>query len=148
MKRFRFPLKTLLWLRQQREQAARRSVADLFYARKEARAAVERARAAVLAAEADQARARDAMALKAAAAVVEYRREQAFGTQRRLVEIQTRLAAAQARFLLLRRERRIVERLRERRLASHRTAEARIEQARLDELAIIRHNRREPWFDR
>lgn len=144
MKRFRFPLKTLLWLRQQREQTARRNVADLLSARRQARAAAEQAQAAVLAAEADLADARDAAVLKAAAAVVEHRHGQVLEARRRLEEVQARLGAAQARFLLLRKERRIVERLRDRRLAAHRAAQGRIEQARLDELAILRHSRRDP----
>lgn len=143
MKRSRSPLETLLWVRQQREKDARRILADLFSARRVARAQAERARTAMLGAEADLARALDATALMAAASVIEHRRGQVLATRRRLEETQARLIEAQARFLLLRKERRIIERLRDRRLAAHRMAQARGDQARLDELAIIRHNRRE-----
>jgi flagellar FliJ protein len=144
VRRFRFSLQTLLRVRQHREQAARRAVAELAAARASAEGALERARAALHEAETDLRRANDAPTLTAAAAVMGFRRRQANEAARRLRELQEHLAREMARFLLVKKERRVVERLRERRLEMHRIAEAHRAQAQLDEIAVSRHQRGEP----
>ncbi|MCS7172055.1 MAG: flagellar export protein FliJ [Armatimonadetes bacterium] len=142
MRRFRFRLEGLRRLRMIRERQARRELSDLLRALREAEVRLERARSEVREAEARVREAQDARALRVAAAVLERARLGAVTAEQRMVEWRTQVEAAWARFLQVRTERQVVERLRERRLLQHRREEERREQVQADEAALLRSMRR------
>lgn len=142
MKRFRFRLEGLLRLRRLRERQARRQLADALRALRQAEARCHLARRAVREAEARVLHAQDARELRGWAEAMERRREELAAAERARAEASRHAEELWARFLQLRRDRKVVEQVRERRWRLHQREQARREQAQLDELALLRRRRR------
>lgn len=142
MKRFRFRLEGLLRLRRLRERQARRQLADALRALRQAEARCQLARRALQEAEGRVLHARDARELRGWGEAMERRREELAAAERARAEASQHADELWARFLQLRRDRKVVEQVRERRWRLHQKEQGRREQAQLDELALVRRRRR------
>ncbi|MFO0894865.1 MAG: flagellar FliJ family protein [Phycisphaerales bacterium] len=139
MSRFRFPWETLLAVRRREEQAQQATLARLQGRSREIAEAMEAGRHAL---DAGREALRGALTGRVDGAAVRMEAQNALVLQRRLRAAGAELAAAnraaeQARRTLAdaARERRAVELLREARLRAHLEAQARREQAAMDEVA-------------
>jgi len=141
VKRFRFRLEGLLRLRRLRERQARRQLADALRALREAEARRESARQDLWEAEARVVQARDALDLRWWAEALEVRRGKLAAAEAEWQEVSRRCEELWARFLQLRRDRKVVEQVRQRRWQLHRREQERREQAQADELALLRRGR-------
>lgn len=141
MKRFRFPLQGLLRLRRLRERQARRELAEVLRALKEAETDCEAARCAVEQAEHQLQAVQDAAQLRWWAEALERRRDWAAEAERLRQELSQQAQVHWARFLQLRRDRQAVEQLRHKRWRLYQREIARRDQAQADELVLIRRGR-------
>ncbi|MCS7235348.1 MAG: flagellar FliJ family protein [Armatimonadota bacterium] len=141
MRRFRFRLQGLLRLRRLREREGRRELAEALRSLRQAEARCEAARQALRQAEARVVQGRDAQELRWWADAVEACRQQLARAEAVRAEAARRADELWARFLQLRRDRKVVERVRDRRWKLHQREQARREQAQLDELALLRRGR-------
>ncbi len=116
MRRFRFRLEGLRRLRTVRERQARRELADLLRALRNAEEGLQQALVRVRKAEARVREANAAGALRMAAEALERSRAEALAAERSVAALKARVETAWARFLQARTDRRVVDRLRERRL--------------------------------
>jgi flagellar FliJ protein len=143
VRRFRFRLQGLLRLRRLREREARRELAEALRALRQAEARCEAAQQALQHAEARVVQGRDAQELRWWADAVELCRQQLASAEAARAEAARRVDELWARFLQLRRDRKVVEQVRERRWRLHQREQARREQAQLDELAVLQRGRQE-----
>ncbi len=142
MKRFRFPLEGLLRLRRLREQESRRQLAEALKALRHAEAACQAARALVREAEQGLVGSLQASELRGWAEALERRRQQLAGAERLREEAARRAETLWAHFLQLRRDRKAVEQVRQRRWRLYQRELGRREQAQADELVLIRRGRK------
>lgn len=142
MKRFRFPLDGLLRLRRLREQNSRRELAEALRALRDAETTCQAARTLVREAEHRLVEGRHACELRAWAEALERRRQQLADAERLREEVARRTEALWARFLQLRRDRKAVEQVRQRRWRLYQRELGRREQAQADEFALIRRGRK------
>ncbi len=142
MKRFRFRLEGLLRLRRLQERQARRQLADALRALRQLETVCQLARRAVREAEGQVLRAQDARELRGWAEAMQRRRQELAAAERARVAASRHAEELWARFLQLRRDRKGVEQVRERRWRLHQREQVRREQAELDELALLRRRKR------
>lgn len=138
MKRFRFRLEGLLRLRRLRERQARRELAEALRALRDAERRCQDAHGNLREAERHLAQAQGAWELRWWAEAVDVRRRQLEAAEASRAEASRLADERWARFLQLRRDRKVVERVRERRWTLHRREQERREQAQLDERALLR----------